>query len=314
MRDKLDNILLSTLWVVVAILGTCFWFNIRFGFNLFSGAHWRHLAYMQATQAPVQTSFYLSLILAVLITIGGLYVLYKPRPNTIKTDSKPSSVLQTPSQPAQIKQTSPEQTTQQIQNTTPEPAVTPEIDTELPSHTTTMPPAPTIPETMLSRPARLNLPTNTTWKLPSEQATPQTTTQQNWPELRDIFESADYTTKETPKIGNVKIALLAIGANETLWVGAVGISTEAMQNAVTTIHDIFLDTLEDIEIDIHAFVVSATDASAPKVPGILTFDTPDALRQYMNEHKNPQLDEDERENFEAFSAYISTVVDYLGKN
>ncbi len=308
MRDKLDNILLSTLWVVVATLGTCFWFNIRFGFNLFSGTHWRHLAYMQATQAPVQTSFYLSLVLAVIVTIGGLYVLNKPRATTNKTENKQNATtpLATQNTPTQHLETN---TAQTEQPTPPQPQNTQQNDDQLTPPTT---PTQIIPESMLSRPARLNLPTNTTWKLPSEQASAPA--QQNWPELRDIFECADYTTKETPKIGNVKIALLAIGANETLWVGAVGISTEAMQTAVTTIHDIFLDTLEDIEIDIHAFVISATDASAPKVPGILTFDTPDALRQYMNEHKNPQLDEDERENFEAFSAYISTVVDYLGKN
>ena len=297
MRDKLDNILLSTLWLVVATLGTCFWFNIRFGFNMFSGAHWRHLAYMQATQAPVQTTFYLSLVLAVLIAIGVLYILNKPRPNISKTESKDLT----------------KQPTQQTQNIIPQPAMAPETNTEQPQPTTA-PTSPTIPETMLSRPARLNLPTNTAWKLPSEQTKSAPTTQQYWPELREIFESADYTTKETPRIGNIKTALLAIGSNETLWIGAVGISTEAMNTAVTTIHDIFLDTLEDIEINIHAFVISATDASAPKAPEILTFDTPGTLRQYMNEHKNPPLDEDEHENFEAFSAYISTVVDYLGKN
>ena len=129
----------------------------------------------------------------------------------------------------------------------------------------------------------------------------------------EIFESADYTTKETPRIGNVNIALLAIGADENLWVGAVGVTTDAMQGVIEKLQDIFTDTLEDIEINTHGFIISAPDASAPSAPEILTFDTIGDLRQYMEEHKNPPLNEDERENFEAFSSYISTVIEYIGK-
>ncbi|MDO4423576.1 MAG: hypothetical protein Q4C08_02135, partial [Pseudomonadota bacterium] len=75
MNNKLDKILLATLWLTASTLVTCFWFNIRFGFNIFSGAHWRHLAYMQATQTPVSGAFYISIIASVVITMFGLYML-----------------------------------------------------------------------------------------------------------------------------------------------------------------------------------------------------------------------------------------------
>ena len=107
--------------------------------------------------------------------------------------------------------------------------------------------------------------------------------------------------------------MFAIGTNETLWIGATGVSTTALQNAIDTVNQIFSDTLDDIIINVDGFIISAPDANAPGAPDILTFDNIDALRQYMNEHKNPPLGEDDNENFEAFSAYISTVIDYLGK-
>lgn len=303
MREKLDNILLSILWLVVVTLGTCFWFNIRFGFNIFSGAHWRHLAYMQATQTPVQPTFYISLVLVVVIAICGLGALIKPKSNTKKP--KPVSTPQPTHTPTQTIQPAPQTTTQSVQT----PVVAPTQSTPI----TNTNPAPDTPDPILPRPARLNLPKNTTWKLPTAQTAAPTNTIQDWPELREIFESADYTTKETPRIGNVNTALLAIGADENLWVGAVGITTDAMQVVIEKLQDIFTDTLEDIEINTHGFIISAPDATAPSAPEILTFDTIGDLRQYMEEHKNPPLNEDERENFEAFSSYISTVIEYIGK-
>ena len=71
------------------------------------------------------------------------------------------------------------------------------------------------------------------------------------------------------------------------------------------------DTLEDVVINIHGFVISAPDASAPGAANILTFATPSELRTYMESHKNPPITDDE--SFEAFSSYISTVIDYISK-
>ena len=79
MRNKFDNILLGTLWLLLSTLGACFWFNTQFGFNILSGTHWRHLAYMQVTQTQIKPLFYISMIIAVFCIVFGLYLLIRPR-------------------------------------------------------------------------------------------------------------------------------------------------------------------------------------------------------------------------------------------
>lgn len=312
MKNKLDNILLSTLWLSATTLVACFWFNIKFGFNLFSGAHWRHLAYMQANQAPVNTTFYIFIITFIVIAISGLYLLLRPRIRKITLPIRDTGHHSS----APIKQ----------------PKETNKTTRPIPTHQHPQSPQPTatkIPESGLSRPPRLNLgasllnqteafstPTTFTPVAPIA-PTPQTAQQSqpatNIPEVDKIFESAGYTLKKTPRIGNVQTSLFAIGTEETLWIGAVGIETSALQTAIDSVQQIFSDTLEDIEINVHGFVISARDASAPTAPNILVFDSADTLRNYINEHPNTPPSADEMENFEAFSSYISTVIEYLGK-
>ena len=288
MRDKLDNFLLATLWLLASTLGVCFWFNIRFGFNIFSSAHWHHLAYMQASQNPVSPAFYISMVISVVVIICGLYLLVRPRFRKFKIPVRDVS------KPVQNIQTQP---------SAPQPA---------PTQTPMATPAPVATEPMLTRPPRLNIAvTPQLHNVPLPQQPIQTPSMAS--ELREIFEGAGYTVKNNPRIGTVQTELFAIGTNEVLWIGATGIPTTALQRAIDTVNQIFSDTLDDITINVDGFIISAPDANAPGAPDILTFDNIDALRQYMNEHKNPPLGEDDNENFEAFSAYISTVIDYLGK-
>ncbi len=186
---------------------------------------------------------------------------------------------------------------------------------------------PAIPEANLARPPRLNMGTpapETTQTFtapppgaafapnaPATQQQNQSTSQS--PELREIFESAGYTIKSIQKIGTTPISIMAIGTNETIWIGGIGITTDAIQSAVDRLQQIFLDTLDNIEIMTIGFTISAPDADTPSAPEILTFDSIDSLRKYISEHTNPPLDEESAENFEAFSSYISTVIEYLGK-
>ena len=289
MRDKLDNFLLAVLWLLASTLGVCFWFNIRFGFNIFSSAHWHHLAYMQASQNPVTPAFYISMVISVIVVIFGLYLLIRPRFRKFKL---PVREANKPTQHTQTQPVAP----------SPTPAQTPMVEPT---------PAPRN-EPVLARPPRLNIAiTPQLHNTPAPQQPAQTPSLV--PQMREIFETAGYTVKNNPRIGTVNTELFAIGTNETLWIGATGVSTTALQNAIDTVNQIFSDTLDDIIINVDGFIISAPDASAPGAPDILTFDNIDALRQYMNEHKNPPLGEDDNENFEAFSAYISTVIDYLGK-
>lgn len=300
MRDKLDNFLLATLWLLASTLGICFWFNIRFGFNIFSSAHWHHLAYMQASQNPVSPTFYISMVISVIVVICGLYLLIRPRFRKFKI---PVREISKPAQNIQLQQTTQpiaqQPATMQTPTVAPTPAPTPE-------------PAPVATEPTLTRPPRLNIAvTPQLHSAPLPQQPIQTPSMAS--ELREIFHGAGYTVKNNPRIGTVQTELFAIGTNEVLWIGAVGIPTTDLQRAIDTVNQIFSDTLDDIIINVNGFVIAAPDANTPGAPDILTFDKIDTLRQYINEHRNPPLGEDDNGNFDAFSAYISTVIDYLGK-
>lgn len=308
MKNKLDNILLSILWLLATTLAACFWFNTKYGFNIFSSAHWQHLAYMQAAQNPVKPEFYISVVICVIIMMVGLHVLLRPRPrkqNTKQTMPPASQPLHTPLQP----------------NRVPEPASTQpkQVPDTTVKNESTMP-VNNGPE--LSRPPRLNITTAPALQRPTPtpvvqqpqptiaQPTLSAPPQPEWPEITQIFESAGYVIKPAPRIGNLQTTLFAIGTNETLWVGAVGVPTTSLQTSIDALTDIFHDTLDDIEINVHGFVISAPDTGNGT---ILTFETPSDLRAYMSQHPNPPIPDNDEGNFDAFSAYISTVIEYISK-
>ena len=311
MNKKIDNILLGTLWLLGATLGTCFWFNIRFGFNIFSGAHWDFLATQQATRQPVSFWFYFSLVMAVIITLGGLYIFIRPHFRKIKLNT-PKKQENKPTQP--VTQIAPAQTqnTQAIEQTSTmaEPA----------------PHQPAIPEIRLARPPRLNIGPANTFSAPTPTpaqtmpaATPgpitsnqSTPAPQDFSEIRDIFSDANYVIKKEPFINGIKIPLFAIGTDEVLYMGAYGISTGKMNQCRNKLLAVFHDTLEDIEIHVNAFVLNPTDLGSPESNEILTFESVEQLREYISVRPNPTL-ADDNENFEAYSEYISTVVEYIGK-
>ncbi len=313
MMDKLDNFLLAILWLLASTLGVCFWFNVRFGFNIFSSTHWHHLAYMQASQTPVSPLFYISVVLSVIVIIYGLYLLIKPRFRKIRIPIRHISrarARRAANVPTQ--KIAPSQQKQQILDA-PQSTPTPQPDPQTPPPNIQQPEA--TPYGM-SRPPRLNISTPPQlYNAPTAQhaQNPHTTSDQSWPEIREIFESAGYTVKNNPRINGMQTTLFAIGTNESIWIGAVGVPTNAVHSAIDTLNQVFSDTLDDILINVTGFVISAPDASAPGAPDILTFDTTGDLRQYMSEHPNPPLGEDDSENFDAFSSYISTVIEYLGK-
>ena len=305
MNKKFENILLSLLWLLVATMGTTFWFNTRFGFNLFSGAHWDYLATQQASRAPVSFWFYFSFVVATFITLFVLYLLIKPRRRNIQI-SAPHLPAPTPAIPTQTIQNNDASQINIVPGTvqhTPTPVA--------PTHTTPLPP----------RPPRLNIaPANTFAPAPTQTnmpaqtfipTTPSAPAKQDWPEIREIFSMAGYIIKPEPFINGKKMSLLAIGTDEILYLGAVGISTSEMAGCVGKLNQIFNDTLDGIEININAFVLNPTDSGNES--SVLTFDSVDELRKYMNEHRNIPPSADDMENFAAYSEYITTVIEYIGK-
>lgn len=303
MNRKFDNILLGMLWLIASTLGVCFWFNTKFGFDIFSRSHWQHLAYMQASQQPIQTSFYISLIVSVFIMIIVLHNLIRPRFRKIKfKQTQPQSSMIYVQKNSETKNQQPQQ--QMVVNK----------------------PAQIQPSSgPMTRPPRLNIPQNTIRPpqntthivAPPVQPvmTPKNTAPQTQPiinDLKKIFTTTGYTVTKNPTAPNTPISLVAIGSGEKLWIGGVGISVQQMQNVIGKLEQIFSDTLDEIIIDINGFIVSPNRSDNTPAGNILMFNTVQELYQYMSAHKNPTTDTDP-ESIRAFETYINTVMDYIGK-
>ncbi len=303
MRNRIDNILLCLLWVLAVTLGASFWFNTQFGFNIFSGANWQYLAYLQASQSHVRPMFYVSLASAIFILIFGLYILMRPRRRKIRIAQ---TITVTDTAPKSADDTATDASTIDIVAAEPAPKA---------------PPAPSGPIDA-KRPPRLNLPriNNTAPQpRPSQQPLggtflqPNTNPDANAAEIRKIFEDAGYIIKKNPQIGTLRPSLFAIGTNEVLWIGASNISTADLRRAIDKLSNIFTDTLDNIEINVNGFVINATDATTSEFQDILMFADVNGLRDYMAGHRNPPPPPNDEGNFDAYSAYIGTVIDYIGK-
>lgn len=296
MRNKIDNILLGLLWLLAMTLVACFWFNTKFGFNLFSAAHWQYLSYMQVAQTPVRPVFYVSLVIFAFIMLFGLYLIVRPRRRKIHLTTKPAPRMVTP-----VTHGAP----------LPDPIVAPNRPTSATTETRPTTPQPT---PQMTRPRALVTSTFRPLQTPQNivQA-PQNNSEHNRAEIMKIFESNGYTVKKTTSIAGVRPDVLAIGTNETLWIGATDIDTVDLRHAMDKLARVFADTLDDIYININGFVIAARDAATNTSDDILMFASIDELREYMASHRNPPPAADDVENFDAYSEYIDTVINYIGK-
>lgn len=300
MKNRLNYILIGLLWLLLVTLGASFWFNIRYGFNIFLAQHWQYLAYMQAADRPVATSFYVSIVVVLAVGVLGLYCLLQPHGRKIALpvmDTAPQKPI------AQA----PVQTEPVAQEIAPVEPIEPEQQSVAPT------------TNGLSRPPRLNISavtprTQITPRVPLSSTAPQKKfdPETEYADIHAVFTSAGFVYKGSPRIKNIQTSVIAIGNEEVLWIGATSIKTSDMKMAVETLHGVFVDTLEDIEININAFIIGAPDAADNTDPLILQFATVDDLRDYIMAHPNTPSD-DAPENFDAYSAYIGTVIDYIGK-
>lgn len=296
MRNKIDNILLGLLWLLAMTLVACFWFNTKFGFNLFSVAHWQYLSYMQVAQTPVRPAFYVSLVIFAFIMLFGLYLIVRPRRRKIHLATKQAPRMVTP-----VAHIAPLPAPVAAQNR-PAPA---NID----PHATTPQPS-----SQMTRPRALVTSTFRPLQTPQNivQA-PKNNSEHNRTEIVKIFESNGYIVKKATSIVGVRPDVLAIGTNETLWIGATNIDTVDLRHAMDKLARVFADTLDDIYININGFVIAARDAATNTSDDILMFASVDELREYMSAHRNPPPAADDVENFDAYSEYIDTVINYIGK-
>lgn len=323
MKNKLDRILLAILWLIAITLGACFWFNTIYAFNIFSARHWQYVATLQASQTPITGTFYISIITFVAAMIVGLYVLVRPRFRKIRLPR----VVENKEHQAALKQKQEQKQKDEAAQTI-EPAM-PAQPTHTETDTKTTRTETNTPDAIqpLRRPARLNIGagiSGNTYPAAAPQApvaTPQfaptataAPTAQINAQIRDIFTAAGYTYKGAPKIKGMQTSVLAIAVDEVLWIGAVGASLSAMHNAVDALRRVFSDTLDDIEISVNAFIIAAADTADVSTDNdILLFADVNELRTYMAAHPAPATSDADAGGFDAYSAYISTVIDYIGK-
>lgn len=295
MRNKFERILLSILLGISVLLGLSFWLNTIFGFNLFFKEHWQELAKLQAEHIPISKGFYISIGVAIFIFVFGLCFIYIP---AIKRVYKKNVI--------QSQQVLP--TTEPVvqKNETVEP-LTPKKEFVLPT----------------SRPPRLNLPSNMAqiikqqYSAPEQQ--PSKNTNNNNSEspytatFAQIFQDNGYTVKNNPKIAGFTPNLFAIAPNEILWIGAADCDIDKLQSAINKLKSIFQETLEDIQININAFILDTTSGQQTS-DSIFIFKSLEELKKFVSELPPVRSEEEtdaDKENFDAYSEYIDTIIQYL---
>ncbi|MBO4672103.1 MAG: hypothetical protein J5608_00425 [Alphaproteobacteria bacterium] len=322
LHERINFLLIGTLWCLAVVLVLDFWLNTMYHFNLFSSRHWHVVAELQAANKPVFTGFYVSLTVAVLVALGGLFVLLRPKFRKIifKASEKPVDentlpvARPVPPVPQTTEQPEPVAKVEPVAQSTPiipvpeqasEPVVAP---AQKPTETVSSIERP--PHLHIQPSMRVATPKK---QMPEPKPEPKPATVLYATETREIFEKNGYRVLQPKPVAGIPLSLIALGTNETLWLGACEVSHEQMADAILAFKSIFQETLEDIEIDINAFIINPTDNDEPE--GILNFksilDLADAIKETPNEPESAA--DAESGNMDAFVGYIETVLTYLEK-
>lgn len=293
MRNKFEHILLSLLLGIAVLLGLTFWLNIIYGFNLFAKEHWNELARLQAEQIPISNGFYISIGVAVFIFVFGLLFLYIP---SIKRVQKKETITRPIVDSVNLVPMTVEQHHEQRKEE--KPVIEP-------------------PKLNLSRPPRLNLPSNMA-KILQQRQEEITKKQEDAPQqydsiLAQIFSDKGFVVKPNPVISRFTPNLFAIAPNEIVWLGAVDSDINKLQSAINRLENIFTETLEDIKINVNAFMVDTKNTQSA-TDSIFVFKSVDELKNFVSElppAMPKDMSESERDNFNAYSEYIDTIIQYV---
>jgi len=284
MKNKLEHILLSILLGMSVLLGLSFWLNTIFNFNIFCGAHWDEFAKLQATKTPISTGFYISFVIAILIFVIGLYFIYRSTLKQILKPKEQNIPLPKIEQPEPIVQTK----------------------------------APEQPIIFASRPPRLNLPNNMAQIATYNHAHPeQPKTKQQTdinpynPIISEVFSNNGYIVKPNPRISGFVPNLFAIGNNEVVWIGGVDCDIEKMLNGIQKLDSVFKETLEDIPININAFIIDTLNRYNSENNDVLIFKSVDELKDFIEQHPADAVTETDQESFDSYSEYIDTIIQYM---
>lgn len=298
MIRKFDNFLIGLLWLLSVVLATTFWMNINYGFNILSAAHWAYLSELQASRTQIKFDFYVSLIVAFVIGLVGLYILVRPRFRKLPI-AQPEmnlhpreSVEQKFETPIQESRTEPEP---QIQA----PVIAP-VRPISPSGVAYKKPniAP-----IYTPPVKNVVPPIQSIQKPNDNS-----------EIQKIFESGDYVVKPCKKIGKIIGPVVALGYDNTVWISALDVSVDDMRDAIQTMIAVFDDTLGDTasDLSVRGCVINTSEQSDnPDL--ISTFKNTDEFKSFISGTPNEKPEDFDASLFDAISTYISTVTNYIGK-
>ena len=302
MTKKFGNILLGMLWLMTITLATTFWMNIKYGFNIFSAAHWAYLSELQAYRTQIKLDFYISLIAAIIIGLTGLYFLLRPKLQTFFIEPSqmppPVSKVDTPN----ILHHHESETTAQVDANESKP---------MPRLSLTRPMSPT----NMGRTLQPHMAETKTVPVPTPKiSSPEPTASPHLAEITNIMEKAGYIMKPCARIGKLIKPVVALSYDQTVWVCSENVSTADVTDALQTLIAVFDDTLGDSANDmtVHGCIINSQTAS--ENPDLVsTFNTLDEFQEFMNAHQNTKTEDYDPELFDAISTYISTVTNYIGK-
>ncbi len=286
MRNKLEHILLSVLLGLSIFLALSFWLNTIFNFNMFCMAHWDELARLQISHTPIATGFYVSFATAILIFLVGVYLIYRPTTRRIRIVKQDQNTL------------SPTNIIPKKQD------IAPVVEPVFDAH----------------RPPRLNLPKNMAQivaqnnaKKEQESVQKKTGPSENpyTSVISEIFSNAGYIVKPNPIISGFTPNLFAIAKDENVWIGAIDCDLDKMINAINKLQSVFQDTLEDIPIYIHAFILDTMNKYDSENSSVLIFKSIDELKSFVDKNPAGQVDEEEQSSFDSYSEYIDTIIQYI---
>jgi hypothetical protein len=309
---KKERFLLSVLWANAMALFAAWFFNVSFGFNVFSRAHWRYLSELQIS-GVVDRWFYTSIAALAVIGIAGMYLMIVPWHRRIRIQ-KTGSATETYAPP--------------------EPAAAPRENPLNPS-----------------KPPRLNLnnvfiPTKRERaEIPVSKPAVAAAGSEKIGIIKDMLARAGFVAKNPPSIDGIRPDFWAIGADEALVVGlfsgesgeitaaeggksmwsADGRSFQSpvwrLTAAVQSIEALFLEVVDEgLKINVLPFVFSnghiANKDGVRAVwdaLGVKVFDDIGVFGDFLESRRPRELGEDERGDFGAFSDFIDTVSDHFDR-
>lgn len=285
MKRNFDKFLLGLLWLMTIALALTFWMNIKYGFNVLSGAHWQYLSSLQAARATIKPEFYISLVIGIFVGVFGMYLLVRPRP------------IRTP----------------EVSVSAPQTIIQPQPTTNITSPTVPVrPKSPSGIRNAAPRPQYHSAPATNV--LPAPVAKLNDNPLAN--EISKVFESSEYIIKPCKKLGRLINPVVALGYDNTIWISTSNTSLTNVQDAIQTLITIFDDTLGDTanDMSVHGCVVNPTDSENNYPDLISTFNGIDEFSEFMNQHQNEKPEDFDAELFDAVSTYVTTVIGYAGKS